>query len=131
MQQKTKIRAALAIVALGMLVSAGQADKVISKEDGATVVNTTTLTKNVRGYQGPTPVKIYIKGNKIQKVEPLKNQESPQYFARAKKLLTQYEGMTVAKAQKQQVDAVSGATLSSNALKKNVTMGLKYYKDNK
>ncbi len=131
MQQKPKISAALAVVALGVLVSAGQADKVISKESGATVVNTTTLTKNVRGFQGPTPVKIYIKGNKIQKVEPLKNQESPQYFARAKKLLTQYEGMTVDKAQKLQVDAVSGATFSSNALKKNVEAGLKYYKNNK
>ncbi len=131
MKKKLIFPALLAVVAMGVLMSAKPGDKVMTKENGVTVVNTTSLTKNVRGYMASTPVKIYIKGNKIQKVEALKNQETPKYFARAKKLLAEYEGKNVNKAQKLQVDAVSGATLSSKALMKNVEEGLKYYKENK
>ena len=39
--------------------------------------------------------------------------------------------MTVSKAMKAQVDGVTGATLSSDAVKKNVVKGLEYYKKNK
>lgn len=46
-------------------------------------------------------------------------------------MLQQFEGLTVAKAQKAEVDGVSGATFSSNALTKNVKLGLEYYKKNK
>ena len=78
---------------------------------------------------GATPVKIYIHKNKIEKIEPLANRETPKYFARAKTLLKQYEGKSVTKATKIEVDGVSGATLSSDALKKNVQLGLTYYKE--
>ena len=57
--------AALAVVLT--MASAMPADNVITKENGMTVINTTSLTKKVRGYMGPTPVKIYIKGKKIVK----------------------------------------------------------------
>ena len=56
------------------------ADAVLTKEGKTTIVNTTTLTKSVRGFHGPTPVKIYIKGNKVQKIETLPNQEGKKYF---------------------------------------------------
>ena len=60
-------------------------DEVMTKEDGMYVVNTTTLGKKVTGYVSTTPLKIYIKKNKVVKVEALKNQETPKYFARVKK----------------------------------------------
>ncbi len=131
MQKKTILSSLTAAAAAVVLMAATTGDTVMTKENGVTVVNTTTLAKNVRGYMGNTPVKIYIKGNKVTKVEALKNQESPKYFALAKKLLSQYEGKTVSKARKLSVDAVSGATLSSKALKKNVEEGLDYYMNHK
>lgn len=121
--------ATAAIVLLTSAITIG--DEVITKEGNTTVVNTTTLTKDVKGFRGPTPVKIYIKGNKIQKIEPLQNQESPKFFARAKTILTKFEGKSVSKAAKLEVDAKTGATFSTKALIKNVQAGAKYYKAHK
>ena len=122
---------AVAAMAVAVLMSAMPADSVITKDTGTDIVNTTSLTKSVRGYKSATPVKIYIKKNRVVKVEALGNQETPKYFDKAKAVLDKYEGKTVTKAQKMEVDAVSGATLSSKALVKNVQEGLKYYKEHK
>ena len=122
----------LALVAL-VLMSAGKKDDgVITKEDGMTVVNTTTIAKDVEGYNGPVPVKIYIKKNKVEKIEVLKNQEGPKYMAQVKKaLLNAWNGLTVKKAATHQPDAVTGATFTSKALIENVNKGLEYYQKNK
>lgn len=121
----------MAIVGVAFLISAKPASDVMTQEGQTTVVNTQQLGKKVKGYMGNTPVKIYIHRNKIEKVEALGNRETPKYFAKAKTLLKQYEGKSVTKATKVEVDGVSGATLSSNALKKNVQLGLEYYKEHK
>ena len=49
------------LIAAVALMSAGQQDSPITKENGSVVVNTTTIAKNVEGYNGTVPVKIYIK----------------------------------------------------------------------
>lgn len=131
MRQKNMIRPIVAALAIAFFISAVPADSVMTKNGATTVVNTTTLTTKVRGYKGATPVKIYIEKNRIVKVEALRNQETPKYFAKAKAVLNSFTGKTVTKAEKMSVDAVSGATLSSNALVKNVRTGLKYYKEHK
>ena len=131
MKKKKMLLSSAAAIALAVFISAMPGDEVITKEAEHTVVNTTTLTTHVRGFKGPTPVKIYISKNKIVKIEPLPNRETPQYFNKVKKLLKKYEGKSVTKAQKMKVDAVSGATFSSNALIKNVQSGLDYYKEHK
>jgi len=114
-----------------MLMSAGQTDGVMTKSGSTTIVNTTSLTKKVRGYAGATPVKIFIEKGKVTKVEALKNRETPKYMAAAKKVLDAFSGKSVSKASKLEVDAVTGATFTSKALVKNVHAGLKYYKENK
>lgn len=128
MMSKKTIGAALLAA---FLMSAMPGDNVITRDGKAVVVNTETIGKSIQGYAGATPVKIYIEKNKITKVEALKNQEGPKYMAKAKKLLTEFEGKTVAKARKQKVDAVTGATFTSEALIKNVQKGLDYYEKNK
>ena len=106
-------------------------DSPISEEQGMTVVNTTTLCVNVKGYTDVVPVKIYIRDGKIEKVKPLRNTETPKYWAMIKKdMLPKWEGMDVKKASKAKVDAVSGATISSKALLKNVQAGCDYYVKN-
>lgn len=117
------------IVMLLMCGLAAQADDVMKKEkDGTYVVNTTTLAQDVEGYNGPTPVEIYIKKNKIVKVVLLKSQETPKYNARIKKqMLPSYEGQKVSKNKYAEVDALTGATFTSDAVKENVKRGLEYY----
>jgi uncharacterized protein with FMN-binding domain len=103
-------------------------DSPISEEQGMVVVNTTTLCPDVKGYADAVPVKIYIKGGKIEKIKPLHNAETPKFWALIKKeMLPKWEGMDVKKAAKTKVDAVTGATFSSKALLKNVQTGCDYY----
>ena len=112
--------------------SAGLKDEVITREDGMYIIDTTTLGKNIEGYNGPTPLKIYIKKNKVVKIEALKNQETPKYYARVKKaLFDKWNNLKVSEAQKLKVDGVTGATYTSEAIIKNVQLGLDYYKKNK
>ncbi|MBR0202317.1 MAG: FMN-binding protein [Bacteroidaceae bacterium] len=104
------------------------ADEVITKEKGVTIINTTTLAEDVEGYAGPTPLKIYIKKDKIEKIEALENIETPKYFAIIKRdLLGKWNGLTVKKAATQQVDVITGATYSSEAVIENVRRGLEFY----
>ncbi len=120
-----------AALAVTLFASAAVNSEPITRSSDTTVVNTTEISKTVRGFKGATPVEIYIKKNKIVKVEALPNRETPQYFAKAKTLLKQFEGKTVKKAAQMEVDGVSGATYSSRDLIKNVQQGLNYYKSKK
>ena len=107
-------------------------DDPMTKENGMIIINTTTLGKSVEGYNGPTPLKVYIKKNKVEKIEFLKSTETPKYYAKVKKeLLNKWNGMKVKDAQTQQVDAVTGATFSSEAVIKNVHLALDYYQSHK
>lgn len=106
-------------------------DSPISEEQGMTVINTTTLCADVKGYADATPIKIYIKDCKINKIKTLHNAETPRFWALIKKeVLPKWEGMDVKKAAKAKVDAVTGATMSSKALMKNVQAGCDYYVKN-
>jgi electron transport complex protein RnfG len=109
-----------------------QSSVMTKKADGTYVVNTTTLASDVKGYRSTTPLNIYIKNGKVEKVEALKNQETPKYFAQVKNaILSKWNGQKVAKAAKMKVDGVTGATMSSDAVKENVKRGLEYYQKNK
>lgn len=124
----------LVLIALAATLqsAAPQGDEVMTKENGMYIVNTTTLGKDVQGYVSTTPVKIYINKNKVEKVEFLKNQETPKYMAKVKKaLLNAWDGLKVKDAATKKVDGVTGATFSSEAIKKNVQLGLEYYQKNK
>ena len=119
-------------VLLAMFLLCGltaQADDVMKKEkDGTYIVNTTTLAQDVEGYNGPTPLEIHIKKNKIVKVVLLKSMETPKYNARIKKdMLPKYENQKLTKNKGVEVDGVTGATFTSDAVKENVRRGLEYY----
>lgn len=131
---KKMIFAALALVMLAATPqgAAQKGDEVMTKENGSYVVNTTILGRDVQGYVGTTPVKVYIKKNKVERVEFLKNQEGPKYMASVRKALqTKWDGLKVKEAAKLKVDAVTGATYSSGAVIKNVQLALDYYQKNK
>lgn len=130
MMKKLKTFLGAAVLA-AFLTSAVQSDGTITKDGKTTIVNTTTICKNIEGYAGPTPVKIYIENNKIVKIETLRTPDGPKYVARAKKVFEGFIGLPVKKAKKAKVDAVTGATYTSDALIQNVRKGLEYYEKNK
>ena len=128
-----EMKRTLFFVLLAVAFITASAQDVMRKEkDGTYVVNTTTLAQDVDGYNGPTPVEVYIKKNKIVKVGVLKSQEGPKYTARVKKeMLPKYDGMSVKKGTVQDVDAVTGATFTSKAVQENIRRAVAYYKKNK
>ena len=129
----TAVVVAVCALACAMTVQAvKQGDGAMTKMgDGTVVVNTTSLCQ-VKGYRSTTPLKIFIKNDKIDHIEALKNQETPKYFKLVKDhILQAWNGKTVKKAVKQKVDGVTGATMSSDAVKANVKAGLEYYQKKK
>ena len=118
-----------------LLLSANalSANDVMKKQsDGTYIINTTTLGKNVKGYEGPTPIEIHIQKDKIVKVVPLSNDETPKHFAKIKReYLPKFEGVSIKAFDKAPLDAITGATISSNSIKENVRLGVEYYKKHK
>jgi electron transport complex protein RnfG len=132
--KKTKMTlvSAAALLMLATMFQSAKPEEVMTKQDGMYVINTTTLGKKVTGYVGATPLKVYIKKNKVVKIEALKNQETPKFFAKVKReMLNKWNDMKVNDALNAKVDGVTGATFSSEAVKNNVRLALEYYKKNK
>lgn len=130
--KKIALICAAAAATIVLFSSAKKDDKIMVKENGAYVINTTELGKQVDGYVGPTPLKVYIRKNKIEKIEFLPNQETPKYWNACKKhLQNKWDGMKVSEAKTAEVDGRTGATFSSDAVKKNVKLALEYYEKNK
>ena len=118
----------LLVVALFTLTSQTTNDPIMTKQKDVTIINTTSLASDIEGYVGTTPVKIYIQNGKILRIEALENEETPKYFNMVeKKLLTKWNGLPVKTAEKQKIDAVTGATVSSEAIIENVQRGISYY----
>ena len=114
------------------LMSFMAGDDTMTKENGVYIIDTTELGKDVEGYQATTPLNVYIKNNKVEKIEFLKSLETPKYYVKVKKaLLEKWNGLSVKDARVQQVDAVTGATFSSEAVVKNVQLALDYYQSHK
>jgi len=124
----------VAVVALAaVLISCTSSDGIMTKKKGVYTINTTTLSQDIKGYNGPTPLIITIEKDKIVKVEALENAETPRFFEHMTKggMLDRWNGMTVDEALNAKVDVVAGATFSSNAIIENVRLGLNYYKEHK
>ena len=48
-----------------IMMSAMPADNIMTKENDTTIINTNLLGKGIKGFKGTTPVKIYIKQDKV------------------------------------------------------------------
>ena len=97
--------------------------------DGAIVVNTRLLAKDVQGYGGPVPLRIHVsKSGVVDSIVAEPNAETPDFFNHASTLFGQWQGKTVDEAAAMEVDAVTGATFSSRAIIANVQRGLAYAK---
>ena len=125
--KKSIIIAAIMLLVAGTVSLDARTKKSTKKAKANTtqVIYTGDIASKVIGDNGTTPLNITVKNGVIENIEVLQNQESPGYLKRAKdKVLPQYIGKTVAEAKKLKPDIATGATYTSEALIKNIQMGL-------
>ena len=82
----------------------------------------------IKGYNGETPLMIALdKNKKVLSVELLANSETPQYVQRVKAagFFKSWNGLSPKAACKKKVDAVAGATYTSNGVTKSLQAALK------
>lgn len=101
-------------------------DTISTLPDGTTVIHTALLTKEA-GYAGPVPLDVYVRNDSIVDIKALPNAETPGFFRRAEVILSEWVGKTTGQAAALKVDAVSGATYSSDAIIANVNEALTCY----
>lgn len=104
-----------------------QESEVIAYQSESTVISTAHIASDIMGYGGAIPLRISITDNRISSIEFLRNAETPSFFKRVEaRIIPQLVGLTPQEALSAQIDAVSGATLSSNALVATVNRGMNY-----
>ena len=127
--KKMMLLAAVAVllVSIGLVSNACGARTAKKVQHYTLVVNTTELCKDVIGYDGPTPLKITVVDGVVASVEALPNTETPRFFERvlASGLLESVVGKKPADAAEIQLDAVTGATYSSQSVIENLRAGLR------
>lgn len=95
---------------------------------GDRVISTQYIARDIWGYGGNIPLYIYLKNNTIDRIEVQSNAESPEFLASVvdKGLLAAWNGLTPEEAIARPVDAITGATLSSNAIIASVEKAMQY-----
>ena len=121
------------ILVLAVLLStAASTTPIVKHPDGSVTINTSTLEAE-EGYMGPTPLLIHLDAQeRVTGIEALPNRETPAYWgAVMERLSTLWNGLPVQKVLSRQVDAVSGATYSSQGFFSNLEKGINYYLNTK
>ena len=96
---------------------------------GDTTLYTEEFCKDIIGFNGDIPMEINIVDGKIASINILDNKETPRFLDRVKNagLVENFYGLTPKEAIDLNIDAVSGATYSSNAIIKSVKTRLAIY----
>jgi Na+-translocating ferredoxin:NAD+ oxidoreductase RnfG subunit len=95
-----------------------------------TVLYSSPYSDGVKGFNGPTPLLIALDAEgRIKNVVLLENQETPHYeqIARNGGIYEAWNGLTVDEALGKEVDAVTGATWTSNGVKNSLKARLVAY----
>lgn len=84
---------------------------------------------DIIGYHGPIPMEINIVDGKIAQISILENDETPRFLRTVVEsgLVERFYGLTPREASKIEIDAVSGATFSSNAIIESVKRRMAIY----
>ena len=108
----------------------GTSDYSVKNEKGkviGTVLLSSPYSDNINGFNGPTPLQIALDNDgKIVEVRLLDNNETPSFLNRVINagFLKSWNGLTVEEALNKEVDAVSGATYSSNGIQRSLKVRL-------
>ena len=95
-----------------------------------TILFSSPYSDGVKGFNGPTPLLIALDADgRIKNIVLLENQETPNFAKRVVEggLYEAWNGLTVDEALGKDMDAISGATYTSNGVKKSLVARLKAY----
>jgi len=95
-----------------------------------TLLYSMPYTEGVKGYNGNTPLIIALDAEgRIKQVVVLPNHETPRFAERVESsgLYKSWDGLTVEEAIAKPVDAISGATYTSEGVKNTLAVRLKAY----
>lgn len=100
-----------------------------SQQPADTILYTEDYCKDIIGFNGTIPMEIYIVDGKINYISILDNKETPGFLRKVVNagLVENFYGLTPSEAANLDIDAVSGATYSSNAIIKSVKMRMAIY----
>lgn len=120
------------IFAAALLALVGASAAAQTKDDGTVrhsgdtlVINTTAIGADVIGFNDVTPLEVKVLGGKVVDIVALPNGDTPSFFGRAfAALKPNWLGKSVKEAKAVTPDAVSGATYSSKAIIRNVSLAL-------
>lgn len=105
-----------------------QAEQVLA--DGTVVISTRDMTKDLVGYGGPIPLAIHMRDGRIVEIKTMRNAETPSFLRRVQKsnVYKKWIGLNADEALSTQVDALSGATMTSNVIIASVKRAMQYAK---
>ena len=95
-----------------------------------TVLFSSPYSDGIKGFNGPTPLLIALDADgRIKNVVLLDNQETPRFAQHVVEggLFEAWAGLTVEEALNEEVDAITGATYTSNGVKKSLAARLQAY----
>lgn len=122
------MKRSLITIALTVVVVTSCADKHMTENnDGSYTVSTQQLGEEVYGYAGAVPLEVTFFSDTVLSVLLLDNQETPSYNEIINNsLLPLYVNRPISTLS--EVDAISGATYTSDAVKQNLDLAVEYYK---
>lgn len=98
----------------------------VSEKGDTLVVDTTVPGEGIIGYRGQVPIQVYVVKGRVADIVLGENSETPRFIKRVYGIITpNWIGLRLKDAAKAEVDAVTGATLSSNALIENFRLAMK------
>lgn len=98
----------------------------VTEKGDTLIVDTTVPGEGITGYRGQVPINVYVVKGRIADIELGENSETPRFINRVYDIITpNWIGLRLRDAAKAEVDAVTGATLSSNALIGNFRLAMK------
>lgn len=103
--------------------------RIINKDSvsGGMVISSSYFSGNIKGYGGSIPILIFLDSNRvIEKIVLLGNQENPDFISDVvnSHVFKSWQGKTVNEALNLNVNAISGATISSEAIIKSIKLSL-------
>lgn len=121
--------AALALGFFAVMFAVENMGKKTVKPLASEEIYTQPLCSGIIGYNDIVPLKITMENGKISDIEILDNRETPRYMKCVIEggLVEKFYGLTPSEAAGLDVDAVSGATFTSNAIIKSVRATMKDY----
>lgn len=98
---------------------------------GGYLIETTPFTKDIIGFAGPVPILMAITDeDRVLGIQLMENEESPGFVEEIAEagFFNSWDNKTVGEATTLEVEAVSGASMTSGAVKSNVKKALELYR---